>query len=169
MQSFDLQGSKVRNLKDLIHICLELKDQDPSRPLKIIYAPQTTLTLLHKEAKNEFYFLKGIVCRSLYFRLEEKDEMMITDQNGKELSLPPEERKALILAMSLNEKGKAELKKGNHKMALVFLLEAMEEYNHCRSELLNTVDNHGNVIFNFLPIAFFRPIKDLLGDPRGPL
>ena len=75
--------------------------------------------------------------------------MMITDQNGKELSLPPEERKALILAMSLNEKGKAELKKENHKMALVFLLEAMEEYNHCRSELLNTVDNHGKLTFSF--------------------
>ena len=88
--------------------------------------------------------------------------MMITDQNGKELSLPPQERKALILAMSLNEKGKAELKKGNHKMALVFLLEAMEEYNHCRSELLNTVDNHGKVTFNFSQNCFFP-------EPKGPI
>ena len=38
LQSFNLQGFIVPNLKDLIHICLEVEDQDPSRTLKIFYA-----------------------------------------------------------------------------------------------------------------------------------
>ena len=83
--------------------------------------------------------------------LETKDEMIITDQNGKEMVLPKEERKALILAMGLNEKGKAEMKKENYKVALVFLLEAMEEYSRCRSELLKAADNYGKVLYSRLP------------------
>ena len=37
LQSFDMQGFIVPHLKDLIHICLEPEDQDPSRTLKITY------------------------------------------------------------------------------------------------------------------------------------
>ena len=33
-----MQGFIVPHLKDLIHICLELGDQDPSKTLKITYA-----------------------------------------------------------------------------------------------------------------------------------
>ena len=35
---FGLQGSIVPHLKDLIHICLELAAQDPSKSFKILYA-----------------------------------------------------------------------------------------------------------------------------------
>ena len=38
LQSFNLQGSIVPHLKDLIHISFELDDQDPSRTLKITYS-----------------------------------------------------------------------------------------------------------------------------------
>ena len=48
----------VPNLKDLIHICYEPEDQDPSRTLKITYVLSNTLTLLHKGAKKEG-FLKA--------------------------------------------------------------------------------------------------------------
>ena len=97
-----------------------------------------------KIVENEQTLLKN--AREDVKMLETKDEMIITDQNGKEMVLPKEERKALILAMGLNEKGKAEMKKENYKVALVFLLEAMEEYSRCRSELLKAADNYGKVL-----------------------
>jgi len=75
--------------------------------------------------------------------LGDKNEMTITDQTGKLVELPKEERKAIIIAMSLHEKGKAALKKGNYELAIILLLEAKEEYNQCRSEILNAVDNYG--------------------------
>lgn len=76
-------------------------------------------------------------------RLGTKDQMTITDQSGKEVELPKVERQALIIAMSLHEKGKAALKKGNLQLAIVLLLEAKDEYNQCRSEILQAVDNYG--------------------------
>ena len=45
--------------------------------------------------------------------------------------------------MSLHEKGKAALKKANFQLAIVLLLEAKDEYNQCRSEILKAVDNYG--------------------------
>ena len=68
--------------------------------------------------------------------------LQITDQNGQQIDLPKEERTALILAMSLHEKGKAAMRRSDYELALVLLIEAMEEYRKCRLELLNTVDNY---------------------------
>ena len=69
--------------------------------------------------------------------------MTIADQNGRQVELPKEERKAIIIAMSLHEKGKSAMKRGNFPLAIVLLLEAKDEYNTCRSEILNAVDNYG--------------------------
>ena len=50
-------------------------------------------------------------------RLSERDSnkddyfLQVADQSGKSLDLPPTEKKSLIIAMSLHEKGKAALKK----------------------------------------------------------
>ena len=68
--------------------------------------------------------------------------LQITDQNGKQVDLPKEERSALILAMSFHEKGKAAIRRFDYELALVLLIEAMEEYRKCRLELLKTVDNY---------------------------
>lgn len=68
--------------------------------------------------------------------------LQITDQNGKQIDLPKEERSALILAMSFHEKGKAAIRRFDYELALVLLIEAMEEYRKCRLELLKTVDNY---------------------------
>ena len=68
--------------------------------------------------------------------------LQITDQNGKQVDLPKEERSALILAMSFHEKGKAAIRRLDYELALVLLIEAMEEYRKCRLELLKTVDNY---------------------------
>ena len=68
--------------------------------------------------------------------------LQITDQNGKQIDLPNEERSALILAMSLHEKGKAAIRRDEYELALLLLIEAMEEYRKCRLDLLKTVDNY---------------------------
>jgi hypothetical protein len=65
------------------------------------------------------------------------------DQSGKMIELPKDERRAIIIAMSLHEKGKSAIKKGNYGLAMILLLEAKDEYNSCRSELLKAVDNYG--------------------------
>merc|ERR1719431_62332 len=72
-----------------------------------------------------------------------KDEhyLQVADQSGKSLDLPPEERRALIIAMSLHEKGRAALKKKDYPLALVLLLEADKEFSACSSDLLGMVDN----------------------------
>eukprot|EP00092_Neocalanus_flemingeri_P007331 GFUD01007917.1.p1 GENE.GFUD01007917.1~~GFUD01007917.1.p1 ORF type:complete len:590 (+),score=221.00 GFUD01007917.1:891-2660(+) len=67
--------------------------------------------------------------------------LQVADQSGKSLDLPAEEKKSLIIAMSLHEKGRAALKKKQYPAAIVLLLEAEQEFSQCRSELLSMVDN----------------------------
>lgn len=66
----------------------------------------------------------------------------VEDQSGKRLTLPPEERKSLITAMTLHEKGRAALKREDYALALVLLLEADKEFSACNSALLPKVDNY---------------------------
>ena len=56
----------------------------------------------------------------------------VADQSGKPLDLPPEEKRSLVIAMSLHEKGRAALKRREHAAALVLLLEAEAEFGQCR-------------------------------------
>ncbi|MCP3661552.1 MAG: hypothetical protein GY696_03485 [Gammaproteobacteria bacterium] len=67
--------------------------------------------------------------------------LQIADQSGRALNLPEAEHKALIIAMSLHEKGRECLEKCDYPSALVFLLEAEQEFSNCRSELVESVDN----------------------------
>ncbi|RZF48616.1 hypothetical protein LSTR_LSTR010621 [Laodelphax striatellus] len=79
--------------------------------------------------------------------------LQITDQAGNSLYLPDEERKSLVTAMTLHEQGRAEMKRNDYALALVFLLEADKEFSQtdysrktvisssCRSQLLERVDN----------------------------
>jgi len=67
--------------------------------------------------------------------------LQVADQSGKSLDLPADEKKSLIIAMSLHEKGRSALKKKQFSAALVMLLEAEQEFSQCRSELLDMVDN----------------------------
>ncbi|XP_064646683.1 NEDD8 ultimate buster 1-like [Lineus longissimus] len=68
--------------------------------------------------------------------------MQIADQSGKTLNLPDEERKALTMAMTLNEKGRASLKRREYGLALLLLLEADKEFRKCRADILDAVDNY---------------------------
>ena len=47
----------------------------------------------------------------------------------------------MVIAMSLHEKGREALDKGDYPSALVFLLEAEQEFSVCNSQLVNSVDN----------------------------
>jgi len=68
--------------------------------------------------------------------------LQIADQSGKSIDLPKKEKEALVIAMSLHEKGKSALKNKDYSLAIVLLLEADQEFKSCRSDLLNLVDNY---------------------------
>lgn len=72
--------------------------------------------------------------------------LSLPDQTGESLNLPDSERKALIIAMSLHEKGRFALKRKNYNLALILLLEARNEYSQCRSEILHRADNYGGYL-----------------------
>lgn len=63
------------------------------------------------------------------------------DQGGNTIHLPPQERRSLSMALALHEKGKAALKRECYSEALIFFMEAENEYKACTSSLLQTVDN----------------------------
>ena len=56
----------------------------------------------------------------------EQDEsyLCITDQSGKKINLPLEEKKSLVIAMALHEKGRSALKRNQISLALTLFHEA---------------------------------------------
>ena len=76
--------------------------------------------------------------------LSENNEFSIADQNGEMVDIPKDEKKHLIIAMSLHEKGRGAMKRHNYGLALTMLVEAMSEYgNYSNKQLLERVDNYG--------------------------
>ncbi|XP_055305346.1 NEDD8 ultimate buster 1 [Sitodiplosis mosellana] len=75
--------------------------------------------------------------------LQKNDSYMdIEDQDGNVIHIPPEEKKAIMMALAIHEKGRAALRRNAYNDALIFLLEADNEYRICNSQLLETVDNY---------------------------
>ncbi|XP_067341702.1 NEDD8 ultimate buster 1-like [Channa argus] len=66
----------------------------------------------------------------------------IADQKGNPLQIPHRERKALILAMGYNEKGRSLMKRKQYENALCHLLEADQQFRKFDSTLLTSVDNY---------------------------
>ncbi|XP_067341677.1 NEDD8 ultimate buster 1-like isoform X1 [Channa argus] len=66
----------------------------------------------------------------------------IADQKGNPLKIPQRERKALILAMGLHEKGRSLVKRKQYDNAVCHLLKADEQFSKCGSTLLTSVDNY---------------------------
>lgn len=64
------------------------------------------------------------------------------DQDGNIVHLPVEEKRAIMMALAIHEKGRAALKRNDYNEALIFLLEADGEYRSCSSQLLESVDNY---------------------------
>lgn len=64
------------------------------------------------------------------------------DQDGNIIHLPPKEKRALLMALAMHEKGRSALKREDFNEALVLLLDADREYKTCNSQMLESVDNY---------------------------
>ena len=91
-------------------------------------------------------------------------DAQITDQNGRTIDLPEEERVSLMIALGLHEKGKAVLKTEKYSFALLFLLEAESEFSQCRADILNQVDNfavlHLDISWCYLQLENLEALPD---------
>ncbi|GAB6031843.1 Negative regulator of ubiquitin-like proteins 1 [Chamberlinius hualienensis] len=68
--------------------------------------------------------------------------MQIADQNNRPIDIPKHERKAITMALILNEKGKSALVRKQYGEAVILLLEAEKEFQKCTADILKMVDNY---------------------------
>nr|XP_055072766.1 NEDD8 ultimate buster 1-like [Misgurnus anguillicaudatus] len=65
----------------------------------------------------------------------------ITDQEGNTLQIPDRDKKALMMAMGFNEKGRALMKNKQFKPAISYLKMAEDQFKQCDPTILNALDN----------------------------
>ncbi|KAG8271981.1 positive regulation of proteasomal ubiquitin-dependent protein catabolic process [Homalodisca vitripennis] len=123
-----LVSQGIKNNSLLMAVILEVNKeemQESEKRFKTLESTKKDVQFLagRSNANNEYYF-------------------QVENQAGVTLNLPFQERKALVTAMAMHEKGRAALKKGDYALALVLFLEADKEYSECTSELLHSVDNY---------------------------
>ncbi|XP_036318039.1 NEDD8 ultimate buster 1-like [Rhagoletis pomonella] len=72
----------------------------------------------------------------------ERQLFEMEDQDGNLVFLPPNENRALLMAMGFCEKARAAMKRQHYDEALILLLEADEKFSTCNSQFLESVDNY---------------------------
>ncbi|CAF2852186.1 unnamed protein product [Rotaria sp. Silwood2] len=92
-------------------------------------------------------------------------QLRITDQQGRELTaLSDDERRSLMTAMTLHEKGRSFLRQRDYLSALALFSEADNEFRQCSSQLLNSVDNWGllnlDIVWCYLCMQNVNDIQD---------
>uniref|UniRef100_A0A182QJ34 UBA domain-containing protein n=1 Tax=Anopheles farauti TaxID=69004 RepID=A0A182QJ34_9DIPT len=95
---------------------------------------------------------------------DSSDLLSIEDQSGNAIFLPKEEKKSLVMALTLYEKGKAAIAAGKYEEALLLLLEADHDFRYCNSQLLNVVDNYAllnlDVVWCYLTLKNLNQLPD---------
>ncbi|XP_062613974.1 NEDD8 ultimate buster 1-like [Saccostrea cucullata] len=124
-----LQEQNVKHGSQMMCLCLSVSEAEAARKedevLQMMNTRQAAELLSNKVGKDDYDV-----------------NIQIADQSGRPLQLPPEEKKALTLAMTLHEKGRVALKKKEITKALLLLLEADKEFRKCGANILNAVDNY---------------------------
>ncbi|XP_066154361.1 NEDD8 ultimate buster 1-like [Euwallacea fornicatus] len=94
-----------------------------------------------QQNENKIKSLETVKTDSKLLAMDD-DYMRLEDQYGKAIKIPQVERIALIVALTLHEKGRAALKREDYSTALIFFLEADHEFSNCSSVFLQSVDNY---------------------------
>ncbi|CAF1012608.1 unnamed protein product [Rotaria sp. Silwood1] len=117
----------------------------------LIQAVKEATKILHDNARNA-------VNSSQY-------QLRITDQQGRELTaLSDDERRSLMIAMTLHEKGRSFLRQRDYLSALSLFSEADNEFRQCSSQMLNSVDNWGllnlDIVWCYLCMQNVNDLQD---------
>ncbi|KAL3854064.1 hypothetical protein ACJMK2_013345 [Sinanodonta woodiana] len=147
-----LQDQGIKNGCRLLLLCLSVTEAEASRQQEQISQLMETrhaAELLSARAENED---------------DDEYSVQIADQSGRPLQLPPEERKALTLAMTLHEKGRTAMKRKEVNLALSLLLEADKEFRRCSAGILTAVDNYAvlclDIVWCYLHLKNIEELPD---------
>jgi len=90
--------------------------------------------------------------------------LTITDQNGKPIDFPIEEKKNLVQGMALHDKAKKLLKLREYDMCLPLLIEADHCFSRCTDGILGRVDNvalcHLDIAWAYLSLSNISDLPD---------
>ncbi|XP_053670259.1 NEDD8 ultimate buster 1 [Anopheles nili] len=122
-----------------------------------------------KEAKSESLMYGRVQkiradAELILSRNERWNFLSLEDQSGNAIFLPKDEKKALLMGLTLYEKGKVAMKAGRHEEALLLMLEADHDLCACNSELLNVVDNYAllnmDIVWCYLLLQNINQLPD---------
>lgn len=146
-----LQEQNVKHGSQLMCLCLSVSEAEAAQKEEEVMEMMNTrqaAELLSSKVEKDDYDV----------------DIQIADQSGRPLKLPPEERKALTLAMTLHEKGRVAIKKKEITKALLLLLEADKEFRKCGANILSAVDNYAvlclDIVWCYLCLQNIEELPD---------